>query len=311
MRSFCSLSENAHPFDHDGGHNFIRNSHQMLRECALPMPALWQIIRYLSPSVILYRDRKHFCSPRHPCCLARPAIRSFIQLRLVCHAFNSMCRIVFPQYTIEETWWPKMWNPSDRHWLESVVMAKHFQGRYRHCSVLAGYCGYSEGCSVAYDTGTPFGCDKAKMPIVVIKVLEDEEAYTSECDSYMAIRRVIRADLSSGFPEMLDCGDFAFIERVDSQYPRTHVVHYLVLQYLGPTLHDILMDSAYTRFTSRMTMAVAIQLVSQFLCSSINDVRVHALLHDYTASSPSSYTFRQFNSQRRETSKFLSPSFPS
>lgn len=140
MKSFCSLSENARSLDHKGGHNFVWiHSCRLSRECVLPMSALWQIIGYLSPSVILFRDQEHFCSPRHPCCLAVPVIPSFVQLRLVCHAFNLMCRILFPKYTTEETWWPQMWDPSIRHSLVPVIMAKHFEGRYRQSFVLAGH----------------------------------------------------------------------------------------------------------------------------------------------------------------------------
>ncbi|KZS88186.1 hypothetical protein SISNIDRAFT_470349 [Sistotremastrum niveocremeum HHB9708] len=43
--------------------------------------------------------------------------------------------------------------------------------------------------------------------------------------------------------------------------PKLRTIYYFVLQYLGPTLHDVLVSSHYGRFTSKMTMAVAIQLL--------------------------------------------------
>ncbi|KZS88190.1 hypothetical protein SISNIDRAFT_268190 [Sistotremastrum niveocremeum HHB9708] len=282
MRSSCSLSDNALRLEH-GDHIISSTANRVSKDCVLPIASLWHIISYLSPSVILFQNEEHFCSPRYPCCLARPAIRSFLPLRLVCHTFNLMCRLLFPQYTIEETWWPEMWDPSIWHSLLPVVMAKHFEGKYRHFVVLAGHHAWNEGCSVAYDTGTPFGCDKARMPLVVIKVLVEEEPHAAERNSYSAIRRVMGTEVSSGFPGMLSCSEFSL-----NELPSKRVVYYLISQYLGPTLHDVLMNSYYTRFTSKMTMAVAIQLLRRYQA-------IHSIQLIHTGAKPANFCLPPFS----------------
>lgn len=50
-----------------------------------------------------------------------------------------MCRILLPQFTIEDSWWPKLLPTREWRSLLSVVAEKHFEGRYRHFLVLNGY----------------------------------------------------------------------------------------------------------------------------------------------------------------------------
>lgn len=96
------------------------------------------------------------------------------------------------------------------------------------------------------------------MPLVVIKVLGKETPFNDERDSYLAIHRAGGTHHSSGFAEMPRHDHFI---AEGSPVSETRTIYYFVLQYLGPTLHDVLVSSHYRRFTSKMTMAVAIQLV--------------------------------------------------
>lgn len=92
------------------------------------------------------------------------------------------------------------------------------------------------------------------MPRVVVKVLRGRpEEYASERAAYLAIEEAKHLERSA-FPSLISHNTFR-------HRPHTIPVDYFVLEYLGPTLHDVMMHSCYTRFTTKMTMAVAIQLV--------------------------------------------------
>lgn len=122
----------------------------------------------------------------------------------------------------------------------------------------------SEGVSLAYDTGTAIGCNKERMPVVVIKALEGQKKeYDAEVNSYLSIQKARDDTPQSPFPSVLHHGHFDYPTPLRSMYgtPKC-TVYYFVLEYLGPSLQDILDQSYYHRFTSKMTMAVAIQLVS-------------------------------------------------
>lgn len=123
------------------------------------------------------------------------------------------------------------------------------------------------------------------MPVVVLKVLLDgQKVYESERDVYLALDKSSSSapsELSASllFPTMISHRQFTRMSRTirdlrwymikENHDEREMKICYFILQYLGPTLHDILENSYYTRFTAKMTMAVAIQLVS-ILCYSFN-----------------------------------------
>ncbi|KZS96434.1 hypothetical protein SISNIDRAFT_482998 [Sistotremastrum niveocremeum HHB9708] len=91
------------------------------------------------------------------------------------------------------------------------------------------------------------------MPLVVVKVLS---GYRYETPAELAAYSAIESDDAtvdvSAFASMLSHGQFEY---------EWNTIDYFVLDYLGPTLLDVMQRSCYSRFTGKMTMAVAIQLL--------------------------------------------------
>lgn len=95
------------------------------------------------------------------------------------------------------------------------------------------------------------------MPVVIKSLVNRGRDFATERDAYLRIDG-IHDSSNRGFPSLLHHDQFETAEG--------DTVYYLVLQYLGPTLHDIMMQSCYKRFTAKMTLAVAIQLVRKVHC---------------------------------------------
>lgn len=128
MKSFCSIAEISITLDQD---NLRYNSFELPEVYVFPTAVLWKILSYLSPSVI-FTTEEHFCSPRHPCCRAAPTIRAFLPLRLVCHSFNLICRVLGRQYGLRDYWTDPIPNPDDWGSLQNIIYGMHIEGRYRH-----------------------------------------------------------------------------------------------------------------------------------------------------------------------------------
>ncbi|KZT40680.1 hypothetical protein SISSUDRAFT_1127018 [Sistotremastrum suecicum HHB10207 ss-3] len=250
MRSYCSLSEIAASLDE----RYIHDTSPRI-DNVLPIPIILEILSYLEPSITIEQG-KHFCSPKHPCSVAFVEMQPFLQLRLVCRGFNIMCYMIWPRHALGQSWaYPTIDRRARARYggysLADIIKWNHIDGRYRHFLTLQEYDGY-DGCSLAYDTGTPTGCSK-DMPVVVLKALMRQKQYESELDAYTSIEQ-LRTPFDHSVAPMLIHHD-----RFPTAYQQT--VYYFILEYLGPTLKDILTMSYYKRFTAKMTMAVAIQLI--------------------------------------------------
>ncbi|KZT40679.1 hypothetical protein SISSUDRAFT_436649 [Sistotremastrum suecicum HHB10207 ss-3] len=248
MRSFCSFSDNSlvqsfNLYDH------LRSYDDSI-QWALPVPIIWKILSYLEMPPDIIEQEDHYCSPDHPCRkIITTVIRPFLQLGHVCHSFKLMSRDLYSRRRRGETWTDTQPDP---YHLKSIVRWKHIDGRYRHLMSLQDYRD-DEGCSLAYDTGTSVGCHRDLMPLVVVKVLS---GYRYETPAELAAYSAIESDDAtvdvSAFASMLSHGQFEY---------EWNTIDYFVLDYLGPTLLDVMQRSCYSRFTGKMTMAVAIQLL--------------------------------------------------
>lgn len=99
---------------------------------------LQQILSYLVPSVDNAED-EHYCSPLHPCALVLPQVLSFLQMRLVCHDVNLICRILYDRGVHRDDWdEPRNSGYGSSH-LKHIIKRIHLEGRYRHCFTLQQY----------------------------------------------------------------------------------------------------------------------------------------------------------------------------
>ncbi|KZS96432.1 hypothetical protein SISNIDRAFT_482997 [Sistotremastrum niveocremeum HHB9708] len=196
-------------------------------------------------------------------------MQPFLQLRLVCRGFNILSYMIWPKHALGQSWGQAAIDPHIRvqaryagYSLGGIIEWNHIDGRYRNFLTLQEY-NCDDGCSLAYDTGTPTGCSK-NMPVVVFKALMRQKQYESELDAYLSIEQLRTPSDRSIAPMLIHHDQFP------TEYRET--VYYFILEYLGPTLQDILAVSYYKRFSAKMTMAVAIQLIRRH--QAIHSIRL-------------------------------------
>ena len=108
---------------------------------------------------------------------------------------------------------------------------------------------------VAYEFGGTGGCKESRE--VIIKAWKQREMYEKEYETEKKVYKTLSSTSPpmKGFPALIQATS-------DSD------VHALVLEKLGPSLEDLgnlMRQHLITRFTEKMTLAVAIQMVRVWL----------------------------------------------
>ena len=130
------------------------------------------------------------------------------------------------------------------------------------------------GVTVAVDTSTPLGCHSGRIePLVVLKFLRDTpKEYENEVQIYKLFNAASylwterHEPICSWVSDPDELRLPRFIETFTAvEIPDSGSWSCIVLEHLGPSLHDVMEKMPYRRLTAKMTMAVAIQGVSPLI----------------------------------------------
>ncbi|KAJ7100750.1 kinase-like domain-containing protein [Mycena belliarum] len=229
---------------------------------ALPPRAVERIVHHVYESCLFRIEapgcRTHFCSPAAPCKVARDLLSPLANLKLVAVSWNAAVHAFqqtkYPRFfgDVEDGYYPHAWHINTRM-RKAVLLA-----RYRVFRTFTSEDG-NRGVYVAHDFGGAGGCAAARA--VVLKAWVSATDF--ECQREIAAYRALGACPGVPAPRI-----------ADARHDPLCDVHVLVLPKLGPTLEDLRAALPDHRFTPRMVLTVAIEMLDRY-----RDIHARGVVH--------------------------------
>ncbi|KAF8179640.1 kinase-like domain-containing protein [Pholiota molesta] len=194
------------------------------------------------------RPQHHYCSLHSPCAAALKAFQPIYVLKRV----SRQCNRAVLSFQAQEKYRfvervEDVYYPNARHINAKIRAAVLFE-RYRVFKTIDTECG-DRGVFEAYDYGHPEGC--AAGTAVIVKAWLDPE--DGECVMESRVYASLTSHAVDGVPALRQC-----------RYDAKCEVYALVLEKLGPSLQDLLNLLPTRKFSTKMVLALAIQMINRY-----------------------------------------------